>query len=294
MNKKRVLFIVNPISGGKSKVKIESVIQQNLDLNKVDFEIIYTDFSSHAEEIVKEKKSDFDLIVAVGGDGTINEIARKLSLYDTPLGIVPMGSGNGLARYLNISLKPERAIKELNYQKTKKLDTATLNGHFFVSIAGVGFDSLIASEFDKAKGRGFLTYARLTIKHYFLYKERKYKLTLDGKEYERKAFMVSFANSNQFGYNTRISPKADISDSLLDVCIVRKPNLFQIPRLLFQLWIGNADKSGQIEIIKAHKIQVQQKDNLYANIDGESVKVGNRIEIEIKNQNLEVIVPSKE
>lgn len=291
MSKKRYLFIVNPISGRKSKSNLESIIDGYLNSDQIQHEIIYTDYPGHASQIVSDKMEYFDAIVAVGGDGTVNEIASKLGNKKKPLAIVPMGSGNGLARHLKISLSPPNAVKALNKPKLKSLDTATLNGHFFISIAGIGFDSLIAAEFDKAKGRGFLTYARLVVKEYFNYKEHNYLLQLDGNEHKTKAFMIVFANSDQFGYNTRIAPEADICDSYLDVCIVRKPTLFQLPFLLWQVWTGKANRSKFIETIKAQHIKVNQGDYHYANIDGESVKVGADIEIKVKNKDLEVILP---
>ncbi len=291
MSRKRYLFIVNPISGGKSKSHLKATIQEKLHPKGIDFEVIYTEFPLHAGKIAQDRMDDFDVIVAVGGDGTINDIAAKLGNKKSALAIVPMGSGNGLARHLNISLSPEKAISSIDQLKLKEIDSALLNGHFFVSIAGIGFDSLIAAEFEKAAGRGFVTYARLVIREYFNYKEKNYSLNLDGKTHERKAFMIIFANSNQFGYNTRIAPEADISDSLLDVCIVRKPSLLALPYLLWQVWTGKANRSKQIEIIRAQKISVNQGSHSFANIDGESVEVGNQIDIQVKNKDLLVMAP---
>ena len=291
MIKKRILFIVNPISGGRSKHKLEMLLRQHWNKEDVEYTISYTQFPKHAGQIAKREHPLFDLIIAVGGDGTINEIAQALQSTTTPLAIIPMGSGNGLARHLKIPLNPQKALQSLNESNLSKLDTATLNGHFFVSIAGIGFDSTVAAEFDKTKGRGFINYARISLQKFFRAKENEYELTLDGSIYTRKAFMITFANSNQFGYNTRISPKADSSDSYLDVCIVRKPKAYEIPKFLFQLWTGNADRSKLVEIIRARKISLIQSDNEYANIDGESIKVGKKIEVELKRANLEVLVP---
>ena len=292
MGKKKFLFIVNPVSGKKSKKGLENLIETYVDNANIHYEINYTDFPAHADKIVQEKINDFDVFVAVGGDGTINEIARSLSTESSPLGIIPMGSGNGLARHLKIPLNTKKALVSLNKSIPKALDTASINNHFFMSIAGVGFDSLIASSFAKAKRRGFLSYAELTIKEFFKYKEQNYILNLDGEKLERKAFMISFANSNQFGYNVKISPNADLEDALLDVCIVRKPTVINIPKMLWQLWNGKAYQSKYIEIIKAKNIKVYQKDQEYANVDGESIKVGHDISIAIHAGNLTVLTPS--
>lgn len=291
MNKKKLLFIVNPISGGKSKKGIDAIIDKYLDSSIFSSEIIYTKHANHATQIVKEKIANVDGIVAVGGDGTINEIARELSGTNTPMGIIPMGSGNGLARFLHIPLKPEKAVKVINTATEQSIDTAVLNKCFFVSIAGVGFDSLIAAAFENTKGRGFINYARLSLKKYFKYQEQEYLLQADGVEYKRTALMISFANSNQFGYNTVISPHANISDGLLDICIVRKPMIWQIPLVLYYVWMGKANRSNLLEIIRAKNIKIRPNIHYFANVDGESIKVGKEIDIKLKPKNLIVLVP---
>lgn len=292
MNKKKILFIINPISGIKSKKSLASVIDQYLETYIV--ELVFSEYPKHAEQIAKDKARDFDLIVAVGGDGSINEIAKQISMLNKPLAIIPMGSGNGLARHLNIPLQLDKAVRLLREGSKQHVDTAKLNGHFFISIAGIGFDSLVAAEYAKTKNRGFITYSRIAIQQFFSYQEKEYDLFLDGKSYNKKAFMISFANSSQFGYNTRISPNADCSDSYLDVCIVRKPKIYQLPKLLYQLWTRKADRSKLIEIIKAKKVSLNQNADQYANIDGESIQVGNQIDIEVNENNLEVLVPNKQ
>ena len=289
MNK--LLFIINPISGGKSKSKMDEIIQAQSDIDNFDYEVHYTQYQFHAKEIVKEIAEEFDAVIAVGGDGTINEVAKSLSEKDIPLGIIPMGSGNGLARYLGIPLKPKKAMEAIQNSSVKEIDTATLNGHFFVSIAGLGFDSLIAAEFEKINGRGFVNYAKLSSKEYFSFKEEKYQLIIDGKKIERQAALVTFANSNQFGMNTIISPHADISDGFLDVCILKKPKLLQMPLLMQQIYTGKADKSSLLEIIKAKHIIIEPNENGYANVDGESIEVGTRVEVLLKAKSLKILIP---
>jgi YegS/Rv2252/BmrU family lipid kinase len=291
MNKKELLFIINPISGGRSKTRMERIINLNLNSIKFNYQLSYTKYAHHGQEIVKERADDFDAIIAVGGDGTINEIAQSLSLKNIPMGIIPMGSGNGLARHLGIPLSTEKAISLINNFRLKTIDTATLNGHFFASIAGIGFDSLIAADFDKTNGRGFINYARLTTKEYFAFKEQDYKITIDGKTLDRKAALVTFANSNQFGFETKISPNAIIDDGLIDVCIMKKPKIFQMPLLMSQIWSSSAHKSELIEIIKGKHIIVEPNKFLYANIDGESVKVGDKVEVLVKHMNLKILIP---
>ena len=291
MIRKKLLFIINPISGGKSKTKMAEIIRHNLDTTKYDYELVYTKYARHGRLIVEEKTDGFDAVVAVGGDGTINEIAEALSRKDIPMGIIPMGSGNGLARHLKIPLFPNKAVKVLNSFNIKRIDTATLNNRFFVSIAGIGFDSLIASEFEKTVGRGFVNYARLTTKEYFAYQEQEYHLTIDGKKIKRSAALVTFANSNQFGFETKIAPNAIIDDGLIDVCIMKKPKLYEMPLMMAQIWSSAADRSELLEIIRGKHIVVEPNKVLYVNIDGESVEVGEKIEVKIIPKNIKVLIP---
>ncbi len=291
MNKKKTLFIINPISGGRNKSKLAGFIDSNLDKKYFDIEIKYTQYVGHGAEIAKENLNVYDMIVAVGGDGTINEIAKEIDGSECVLGIIPQGSGNGLARHLNICLDPEKAIQQMNNAEVKSIDTAELNGNFFVSIAGIGFDSLIAEKFAHSKNRGFMGYASLGTKEFFKYKEQDYQLFIDGQKFERKAAMISIANSNQFGYNTKISPLASLCDGLLDVCIMRKPKLGQLPLVLSKVFRAKAHELNVLEIIRGKRIRISPNDNEYANVDGESINVGKEIEIIMKPRNLKIWLP---
>jgi len=294
MTSKKVLFIVNPISGGRSKKGIQEVIIKEMKASAIEFKIVFTESTGHASLLVNEYKSSYDVFVAVGGDGTINEVAKEIKGSDKVLAVIPLGSGNGLARFLEIPLNPKKAIKALLSSKLKSIDSASLNGNFFVSIAGLGFDSLIAGKFENTKGRGFLNYAHLSLKEYFNYSEKKYTMFFEGKKETRSAFMISFANSDQFGYNTRIAPLSDICDGLLEVCIIRKPSLIQVPLLLWQMWTRKADRSKLIERIKTNEIRLSQSEIKFANIDGESIEVKNEIEVILSPGNLKVLVPNKD
>lgn len=291
MSKENLLFLINPISGGKSKKKIVPAIQQYLDTSAFNYEIVMTAYPGHASEILQERKDTEETIIAVGGDGSINEIAKVLAGTSKAMGIIPQGSGNGLARHLGISLNPVKAIQQLNTSVKRAIDTAYVNGHFFVSIAGVGFDSLIAQKFTSSKSRGFLGYAGLVFREYFKYKPTQYQLILDGKPIKRNAALISFANSNQFGYNTRIAPAASLEDGLLDVCIMRKPSFYQLPGTFFKVWTGKSDQSAYLEIIRAKSIILQDNNYTFANIDGESVEVGEKLVIDVNPASLHIKIP---
>lgn len=286
-----LFFLINPISGGRSKNRILQDIEKNLDPENFSYEAVFTEFPGHATQIIEERKEKKETIVAVGGDGTVNEIAKVLAGTDKLMAIIPQGSGNGLARHLGIALQPAKAIRQLNTSGDVMIDTVNLNEHFFVSIAGIGFDSLIAQKFVSSQSRGFVGYASLVLKEYFSFQEEEYQLKIDGKEIYRKAALVSFANSNQFGYDTVIAPHADLTDGLLEVCILKKPKWYQIPSVLLKILTKKADRSKLLEIIPAKSISLYPNKLQYANIDGESVEVGEKVEVKVIPLNLNLKVP---
>jgi YegS/Rv2252/BmrU family lipid kinase len=291
-NKKKIHFIINPISGvGRHKL-IEKYIDKNIDKTVFDYDISYTKHPLHGTQIAGEAiKNNYEIIVAVGGDGSINEIAQKLIGSNTILGIIPTGSGNGLAHHLNIPINILHAIDVINNLKTIKIDTATINNNIFVSIAGVGFDAHVAKKFAKNKRRGFLTYFKIVAREYPRYKPKNYELTIDGKKINKEALFISFANSDQFGYNTTIAPKAEIDDGLIDVCIVKKFPLVELPFIANLLYWKQIDKSKYVEVIKAKKIKLTQEKNKTINLDGEPVKLGKVLNIKINPLSLKIIVP---
>ncbi len=184
--------------------------------------IVFSDGVSHARQIAKEAVNKFHLVVAVGGDGTVNEVASAIVGSDAIFGIVPYGSGNGLSRFLGISMNAEKAIKNLGSGNIEIIDSARLNGQPFFNMAGMGFDAHISEVFSHGKKRGFLTYIKSSFEEIYKYKPQLYHLEIDGKTYEREAFMLSFANSSQYGNNAHISPHASVQDGLLDVCVIKQ------------------------------------------------------------------------
>lgn len=297
VNKKTgIIFIINPISGTRKKNNLRHDVSKILDKDKFSIQFQYTQYAGHAKELsLAAVKNKTDIIVAVGGDGTINEVASQMIGSESVLGIIPLGSGNGLARHLGISMNIHQALQQINNFHFTSIDTATLNGIPFISIAGVGFDAKIARLFAKGQKRGFFSYAHLIASHFFKYKPKKYELTFeDGKTIKRKAFFISFANSNQFGFNTAIAPNARLRDGLLDVCIVQKPNFFDLPIIANLLLLRAIDKSQYVETIKSAKFILRQKRNRWVNVDGEAQKISKKIEVVVKPLSLKVIIPNHE
>lgn len=289
--KVRILFIVNPFSGVGRKKQLEYHLEKKLDLSKFDYQVNYTEMPQHATALSTfGKENGFKIIVAVGGDGTVNETARPLIGTEIRLGIIPSGSGNGLARHLGIPFDIDKAIRVINLSQTRQIDTVEINDQVFLSIAGVGFDAHVAEKFAKQSQRGFFGYAKVALGEYFQYRPKKFKLVINGKRLYRKALFISFANSDQFGYNTSISPNASIDDGMIDVVIARKVPLWKTILYAPFLVAKKIHKTPNVEIIRARELDIRQKKKTI-NLDGEPVKVGKRLHIHVIPASLNVIVP---
>ncbi len=291
--RKRIHFIINPISGRRPQKDIEQIIYATIDKKQFDVSIQFTDSVGHARQLSREAvASATHIIVAVGGYGTINEVASEMIGSDCILGIIPGGSGNGLARHLGIPRSLPKAIALINKTMTTAIDTATINDKSFVSIAGVGFDAEVAKLFATNKKRGFLSYLRIIIDKFNNYRPKKYVLSIDDDlKISVRAFFISFANSNQFGYNTAIAPNARLTDGLLDVCIVSKPKLWEMPIIANLILLKRIDKSQYVRIIPAKHILISQKKKRFVNLDGEAIKMKRRLVIKVKPKSLNVIIP---
>lgn len=277
----KVRFIINPISGNGKNKDIALLIGKILDRTKFTHEICFTQSQADATRLSREARDKgMDLVVAVGGDGTVHEVGKALIGSNTALGIIPRGSGNGLARHCGIPCEPVKAIKLINQMKMRPIDTVKINGDHFLNMAGIGFDAYIAKKFSLDIKRGFFTYLKLVMKHFFSYKCQDYKLIIDGKKMEQKAFLISFANSSQYGNNIRISPKAKIDDGLLDVVILHPFPLISTPRLIFQLLSSKIDQSKYVEIIPGKEIIVEGGP-FHTHLDGEPVTSKNNLNLTV-------------
>jgi diacylglycerol kinase (ATP) len=289
--KQKICFIINPVSGIGKQKKVELLVERYLDKIRYDFVVLYTDAPKHASVLAKEaSEKGYDAVVAVGGDGSLNEVAKGLIGSNTKMGIIPAGSGNGLARNLNIPLDLKKAIQVINNYNTTKIDTGTLNGEPFLNVAGIGFDAHISWMFSQQKKRGFFSYVKLTLKEFPRYVAQEYNLIIDDKKINSKAFLISFANGAQWGGGAYISPDSIINDGKLEVAILKNVTLFNFPKLAYMLLQKKLHQSHNLQIISGKKITVMQNQTI-AHIDGESIKSGNSISIEIKPLSLNVIVP---
>ena len=291
-SKINILFIINPISGGKQKGQVPTIIDRYLDKERFNPNFLFSEHIGHAKEMAEEAvNKNFDVIVAAGGDGTINEVASVVVRYNKVLGILPLGSGNGLASHLKIPKNIKDAITIINNFKTDKIDVATLNGKLFFNLAGIGFDAQLSALFSNSKKRGFNGYFKIGLKQVLTYKPQLYLLNIDGVEYTRTAFAISIANSSQYGNNVFISPTASVTDGLLDVCIIKPFSLLKLPILTYVMLKAKAEESDMIEIIKGKSITIRRQKPGPVHIDGEPLSLGEEIEINIDPLSLDIILP---
>ncbi|MFD2161919.1 diacylglycerol/lipid kinase family protein [Paradesertivirga mongoliensis] len=288
--KKSVLFIINPISGGKKKLEFPAFATMHLDLDRFNADFVYTEWPTHANDLAIEAvENGMDIVVSVGGDGTINEVASALEGTDTIMGIIPFGSGNGLARSLNISLSNKKAVQILNNLHCRRIDSGILNERKFFNMAGMGFDAHISAKFAQLKNRGLKGYVHTALKEVSAYVPENYDLEIDGNHYEREAFMISIANSCQYGNNAYISPDAKLDDGLLDVCIIKPFPLVQFPVVGYHLFNKTVHTTSYVEIIKGKNIRINRKQGGMVHVDGEPIEMDKCIEIKVKPLSLAIL-----
>jgi len=289
--KKKICFIVNPISGvGRQKV-IEKLIDRHLDRTLFDYEIRYTKAAKHATELASNAvANNFNIVVAVGGDGSVNEITKGLIGSNAAMAVIPTGSGNGFARHLKIPLNLKKAMQVINNAQERLIDSIQFNNETFINVAGIGFDAHIGWEFAKFGKRGLSSYLKVIIREFPKYKVQDFELIINGKSLHKKAFLITFANGSQWGNNAHIAPLADIADGLMDIAILKDFSFLNVISIGSKLFRKTLHHSKYLEIIKAKEVIVKQA-NTYAHIDGEPIEIGNTISIKVNPLSLRVIVP---
>lgn len=291
MANRRILFIVNPISGHHDKRRFREQVAREFGGGDFSCEVVFTERAGHAAELSAEAVGVYDVVAAVGGDGTLNEVARNLVDTDTVLAVIPCGSGNGLARCLHIPTDTGRALRLLRNGSVRRIDTATVNGRFFLSVAGIGLDAQTAYDFDQDPRRGFMTYAHYVATNYFHYKPDTVTIAFDGGEPVTCCpFLITFANSNQYGYNAVIAPHASLQDGLIDVCMLSRPTLLSIPSTVTRLLHGRLDKTGYLTEVQAKTITVERPAPGVVNIDGDPVMMDAFLDVRILPHSLNIIV----
>ncbi len=288
----KVFFIINKFSGAGFRPELEGLIISQCDLLNLECTIEFTRDRGHATELaVTASSRGFSKVFAVGGDGTVNEVAQGLVHSNTIMGIIPKGSGNGLARHLGIPMNIKKSLEILTSQKIIQMDTLMVNSNLSVNVSGIGFDGHVAGLFGKDGKRGLLGYIKLVSKEFFSFKEFSVALKADDQLLQRTAFILAIANSSQFGNNATISPYASVCDQLMDVCFIKKVPLMQSIGFVKKMFSGNIDTSAFVEIIKAKKMSVQFPKPMPYHIDGEAMAPTSNFEITLQPASLRMIVP---
>ena len=290
---KRILFIINPIAGGSRKEVVLAAIGHLIDTEKYSVSLEFTAYPGHATELAAAAvEHGADIVVAVGGDGSVNEVAKALVGTPVALGIIPCGSGNGLARHLHIPVHLTGALRIINSGFTTSIDTGRMNGLPFFCTCGVGYDAKVCHEYTRAGTRGFITYVEKSLANYLDYEPRFYRITIGETEIIRKALMVTCANANQWGNNFHVAPSASLKDGLFDLVVVHPIDLLSALPMPAQILGYHFDRNSRVETFRCPKAQVVcfQSGDQEAHYDGEPVLTGPELSLEILPASLKVVI----
>lgn len=292
MKKKKILFVINPKSGVKGKADLPALIESHIDKNTVDHEIAFTKAAKHGIALSREAASlSYDAVIAVGGDGSVNEVAQGLLGSQTALGFIATGSGNGMARHMKIPMNYREAIHIINTGKVVRIDTFKVNDAFCIGTFGVGFDAHTAHRFAQSPKRGFSTYAKIVLSEFYKYKPLTYEMKIDGQDFSKECFLLTVANSSQFGNDARIAPFADVQDGLLDISMISRFPLIQTPLLLYRLMNNAIYKSRYFTMKRAKELMIKNNTGLQVHIDGEPITFASDLHIKINPLSLNVLAP---
>lgn len=291
VKKEKILFIINPKSGVQSKKGIPLVVEKCIDKNRYDLSVEYTSYAGHASEIAADAvKNGFDIVVAVGGDGTVNEVARSLVHTDVSLGVVPCGSGNGFARHLGIPMDVKKAIDFINKAETLAIDYGKLNDVPFFCACGVGFDALVSNDFAKGSHRGMASYVQKTLVDWIKYEPEVYEVVVDDVVKKRyNAFVIACGNASQYGNNAYITPFASMRDGLLSVSILEPFTALEVPFVATQLFSGKLDKNNHVTAFATRQLVIKRKKAGYVHYDGEPAMMDAELKIEVVSDGLKVL-----
>lgn len=292
---KRVAFILNPISGTGHKDNIVRYIKEKVAYLP-DYEISFYTTRGAGDAMFAAKGyagRGYDIVVAIGGDGTVNEVAKGLVYTSSKLGIIPVGSGNGLARHLKIPLNYHSAVDAIFSGKSQFIDAGRINEEVFFCTAGVGFDAVIGEKFNSAGTRGFITYLEFSVKEYIKYRPEVYEIDINGNKFKQKAFLITFANSSQWGNDVCIAPDANISDGLIDVVIWKEAPMMTMPILTAGLLFKTLKYSEFVETYRCKELVITRAQEGLIQFDGESKTMGRELHMSVLSKAVEIVVPQE-
>ena len=291
MSKKiHITFIINPISGNQDKDEIPKMIEEEIDSKRFDMDIRMTEHKGHAAEIAKECASKgIEVVVAVGGDGTVNEVARSLTHTQTALGIIPCGSGNGLARHLCIPMNIRKALKIINQCQIEAFDYGIINSIPFFCTCGMGFDAFISLKFAEAGKRGPITYVENVLKEGLKYKPETYEVEDDTGAKKYKAFLIACANASQYGNNAYIAPGATMQDGELDVIVMEPFNALDAPQVAADLFMKTLTNNSKIKTFRTKRLHITRQEPGAIHYDGDPIMTGKDIDVHIEPQGIRIL-----
>ena len=289
-NKQRIIFIINPISGTENKDEIPRLISEHLDQQRFDYEVLFTEYAGHAAEIAQQSAAEgADIVVAVGGDGTINEVARSLVHTETALGIIPCGSGNGLARHLCIPIDTTKAIELINHCQIEAFDYGVINDLPFFCTCGMGFDAFISLKFAEAGKRGPITYVENVLKEGLKYQPETYEIVDENDTVYHKAFLIACANASQYGNNAYIAPGATMRDGMMDVIIMEPFTALDAPQIAADLFMKTLQNNSKIKTFRAKSIRIHRKQPGAIHYDGDPIMTGTDVDVHIEHLGIRIL-----
>lgn len=291
--KKTIWFIVNPISGVRRKDDIPGLIHTHLDHLLFNYEIQYTTHKGHAIDLALEAvNKKIDVVCAVGGDGSVHEVGTALIGSQTRLAVLPIGSGNGLARHMLIPRDVKKAIECINEMNDIQMDTVLVNDNPFLGIGGYGLDAVIAQKFDEDKKRGFLTYVKHVFKEFFKYNPMNISIDMNGQVKKMPVVLCTIANTSEFGNGFVVSPKSDATDGKIELFILKPFSVWGIPRIIYQFFTKRSDESIYAEVISFEKAKISLSKGI-AHYDGEPVAVRKELNVQVVPKSLHILVGKK-
>jgi YegS/Rv2252/BmrU family lipid kinase len=296
MKNNKICFILNPVSGMFSLRRryIEWEIKRLLRKNSITGDIRYSKYRGHTTKLAAEAVAQqYNRVVVAGGDGSIHEAASALVHSDIALGIIPAGSGNGLARHLHLPFSVSKALKIALYEESQSIDALNINGYYAFSIIGAGFDARVAQHYRMLPYRGLMSYLYCVVTDYFQYKPIPVKIQADGKTIQQTCLFVLLANSNQFGYNFRVAPQASLYDGLMDVVIVPKMSLPVAIYTLLYIWAGRAHTLKNLTMFRSASLQIESAATEVLNIDGDPYPADNVLHVKVIPNAINIVMDSK-
>ncbi len=289
---KKLHLLINPIAGHGLAPKIEKLIAASLLPKEYEITVKQTQYIGHANALTLEAvHNNIDVVVAVGGDGTVNEVGSALVNTTTTLGIIPAGSGNGLANHIGMKSNPKLALDQLATGTVQKIDSLQINNRFAVNVSGFGFDGYVAWLFNKSGKRGIRNYTKIGMQEYFKYPLANFKINHDSQSFDTDAHMIVIANASQFGNAAVISPLADITDGELEMIVVTRPGILRIPGMFYRLFTGKLKDNKYLRTVRCTSFTAESNRPLHLHIDGEAIDPLSTIEVKLNKHSLQIIQP---